>query len=76
MVVSVALLVPNIGTLEKAFEDIRDLAVESGAPEGVELLQARDKEKIILFGMPGTSERLEKGDFPPPPPPPREEKED
>jgi hypothetical protein len=55
------------GTLEKAFEDIRKLAVESGAPEGVELVQARDRDKVILFGMPGTLERIQKGDFPPPP---------
>lgn len=31
------------------------------------MLQARDKDKIILFGLPGTKERLKQGDFPPPP---------
>jgi hypothetical protein len=68
------------GTLEKAFEDIRKLAVESGAPEDLELIQVRDKDKIILFGMPGTLERLKSGDFPPPPreyfPPPPRDQED
>ena len=55
----------HIGTLEKAFDDIRQLAVESGAPEGIELVQARDKDKVIMFGIPGTLERIKKGDFPP-----------
>lgn len=64
------LWIVHIGTLEKAFEDIRDLAVESGAPEDIEMVQARDKDNIILFGMPGTIEKVEQGTFPPPPPPP------
>lgn len=61
------------GSLEQAFKDIRDLVAESGGPEGIELIQAREKGKIILFGMPGTLERLERGEFPPPPPPPRDD---
>lgn len=64
------------GTLEKAFEDIRALAEEAGAPKGIEMLQARDKDKVILFALPGTTERLESGDFPPPPPPEDPPKED
>ena len=55
------------GTLEKAFEDIKTLAEESGAPKGIEMLQARDSDKVILFALPGTTERLESGDFPPSP---------
>jgi hypothetical protein len=60
------------GSLENAFVALRDLAVENGAPEGIELIQIREKDKIILFGLPGTMEMISKGDFPPPPPPPRE----
>ncbi|CAB9497266.1 expressed unknown protein [Seminavis robusta] len=66
-VVKVKVNTKQFGTLEKAFEDIRSLAEESGAPEGIELLRIRDREKVILFGMPGTMERVERGDFPPPP---------
>jgi len=62
--------------LEKAFEDIRNLAIESGAPEGIEMIQAREKDKVILFAMPGTMEKMEQGTFPPPPPPPREPREE
>ena len=61
----------STGSLAKAFETLRDFAVENGAPKGIELIQARDSDKIILFGMPGTMELMEKGEFPPPPPPPK-----
>jgi RNA-binding protein YhbY len=57
-------------SLEKAFEQLRDLAVESGAPADLELLQVRPSQKVILFGLPGTRERIESNNFPPPPPPP------
>ena len=54
--------------LDTAFAQLVQLAEESGAVKGIELLQARDgKEKTILFGMPGTRERIKGGDFPPPP---------
>lgn len=55
-----------IGTLEHAFEVLRDFCQESGGPEGIELIQARVADKVILFGMPGTIERIKSGDFPPP----------
>ena len=61
--------------MEKAFETLKSLAVENGAPDGIELIQARNSDKIILFGMPGTMELMKKGEFPPPPPPPRPAKE-
>jgi RNA-binding protein YhbY len=69
-VVKVKVSTQKFGTLEVAFEQIRDLAQESGAPKGIELVQKRDKENTILFGVPGTLARIEQGDFPPPPPPP------
>ena len=69
-VVKVKVSTQKFGTLDVAFEQIRDLAQESGAPEGIELVQKRDKENTILFGVPGTLARIEAGDFPPPPPPP------
>jgi RNA-binding protein YhbY len=58
------------GSLQEAFDILRKLAEEAGASENIELIQARDGDKIILFGLPGTLERINKGEFPPPPPPP------
>jgi RNA-binding protein YhbY len=69
-VVKVKVNTQKFGTLESAFEQIRDLAKESGAPEGIELVQSREGESTILFGVPGTLARIKQGDFPPPPPPP------
>jgi hypothetical protein len=56
---------PGGGSLEGAFETLRDLAVKSGADADMELLQARTGEKTILIGLPGTRERIRTGDFPP-----------
>lgn len=67
---------PFDGSLDTAFETLRELAEQSGAPQGMELLQAREGENTILLGMPGTLQKLEQGTFPPPPSPPREEKEE
>jgi RNA-binding protein YhbY len=67
---------PFGGSLENAFNALRDLAEESGAPKGIEMVQARDGEHTIMFGMPGTIEGIELGTFPPPPPPPRPEREE
>ena len=61
------------GSLQNAFEALRDLAVENGAEPGIEMIQMREKDKIILFGLPGTLEKMKVGSFPPPPLPPREE---
>jgi RNA-binding protein YhbY len=58
------------GDLLEAFERIRALAEESGAPAGIECIQARERDGVILFGMPGTSGKITSGEFPPPPPPP------
>lgn len=55
----------KFGSLDAAFEHLRDLAEQSGAPKGIELLQVREDDKMILFGLPGTRERIEKGEFPP-----------
>mmetsp|Transcript_18115 Transcript_18115/g.34375 ORF Transcript_18115/g.34375 Transcript_18115/m.34375 type:complete len:207 (-) Transcript_18115:119-739(-) len=52
------------GSLQAAFEHLRSLAEENGAPSGIELIQARDADKIILFGLPGTMERIKDGHFP------------
>ena len=53
-------------SLHQAFEELRALAEENGAPTGIEMLQARDSEKIILFGLPGTMQRIQDNTFPPP----------
>jgi RNA-binding protein YhbY len=60
---------PFRGDLHEAFERIRALAEESGAPPGIECVQLRERDGVIMFGMPGTSERIASGEFPPPPPP-------
>lgn len=52
-------------SLQQAFFKLVQLAEENGAPPGIELLQARESEKIILFGWPGTRERIDHNDFPP-----------
>ena len=49
-----------------AYERLRNLAIESGAPNDIELIQMRDR--TIMFGLPGTMENVENGSFPPPPP--------
>lgn len=49
----------------KAFESIKALAEESGAPKGIELIQLRDFDRTILFALPGTLEKIENGEFPP-----------
>jgi hypothetical protein len=62
--------------LDKAYESLRDLAIESGASTGIELIQMREKDRTIMFGLPGTMENVENGSFPPPPPPPSPEGDD
>ena len=53
------------GTLENAYESLRDLAIESGASQDIELIQMREKDRIIMFGLPGTLENVKDGSFPP-----------
>lgn len=55
----------HVGTMEHAFEVLKELCEESGAPKGIELVQAREGENVILFGLPGTLERIQAGEFPP-----------
>jgi RNA-binding protein YhbY len=64
------------GSLLNAFEVLKQLAVESGANEGMELIHIRTSDKVILFGKEGTLGLIDSGDFPPPPPPPREPREE
>ena len=52
------------GSLHEAFQQLRALAEENGAPAGIEMLQARDADKIILFGLPGTLQRIKDNEFP------------
>jgi RNA-binding protein YhbY len=69
-VVKVKVNTQKFGSLEAAFEQLRELAVESGASADIEMVQAREFEKVIMFGIPGTLARIAQGEFPPPPPPP------
>ena len=55
------------GTLDKAYETLRDLTIESGASKGIELIQMREKDRTIMFGLPGTLENIGNGSFPSPP---------
>jgi hypothetical protein len=52
---------------------LKELAVENGASEDIEVVQMRKYGNTILFGIPGTLKRMEDGEFPPPPPPPAPE---
>lgn len=56
-------------SIEAIFHEICNFANQAGAPIGIELIQARTSERVILFGMPGTKVRIMNGEFPPPPPP-------
>lgn len=67
---------PFSGSLDSAFDALRKLAEENGAPAGIELIQFRNTENTILFGLPGTMDRIKDGTFPPPPPPPRPSEEE
>lgn len=69
-VVKVKINTRKFGSLQRAFEALRTLAEESGSPHNIELIQARESDKIIMLGLPGTLEQIEKGEFPPPPAPP------
>ena len=55
----------KFGTLDDAFRTLRDLAVESGASKDIELIQMRESDRMILFGLPGTLQRIKDGTFPP-----------
>ena len=56
----------RVGTMEHAYEVLKELCEESGAPKGIELIQAREGDKVIMFGLPGTMEKIQAGEFPPP----------
>lgn len=56
-------------SLEEAYHVLRDLAIENGAPQGLELIQLREGSKEVVFGMPGTLEKMQQGTFPPKPKP-------
>ena len=62
-------------SLLNAFEVLKQLAVDSGASDELELIHIRTSDKVILFGKEGTLDSIDAGDFPPPPPPPRDEEE-
>lgn len=53
------------GTLEHAYERLRELAIESGASQDIELIQMREKDRTVMFGLPGTLENVQNGSFPP-----------
>jgi len=66
-VVKVKVNTKSFGTLENAYERLRELTVESGASQDIELIQMREKERTIMFGLPGTVENVKNGSFPPAP---------
>jgi RNA-binding protein YhbY len=55
-------------SVQQAYEVLKGLAVENGAPSDIELIQLRVGTNEILFGMPGTLAKMEQGTFPPTPP--------
>eukprot|EP00521_Asterionellopsis_glacialis_P018370 CAMPEP_0195308296 /NCGR_PEP_ID=MMETSP0707-20130614/38152_1 /TAXON_ID=33640 /ORGANISM="Asterionellopsis glacialis, Strain CCMP134" /LENGTH=228 /DNA_ID=CAMNT_0040372561 /DNA_START=124 /DNA_END=810 /DNA_ORIENTATION=+ len=65
--VKVKVNLQKFGSLKNAFATIKGLAEESGAPKGIELIQFREGDRMILFGLPGTFEKIENGEFPPKP---------
>lgn len=63
-------------SLLNAFEVLKQLAVDSGADDGIELIHIRTSDKVIMFGKGGALGLIDAGDFPPPPPPPRVPREE
>ncbi|KAL7566570.1 hypothetical protein ACA910_000638 [Epithemia clementina (nom. ined.)] len=61
---------PFGNSFQQAFDTLRQLAEENGAPSDIELLEAREASSTIFLGLPGTRQLIETGAFPPPPPPP------
>lgn len=53
------------GSVEQAYERLKELTIASGAPPTIELIQLREGPKEIAFGMPGTLALMEEGSFPP-----------
>ena len=72
-VVKVKINTGKLGTLEEAFDALKQLAEQSGASSDLECIHTRPSENTILFGLPGTLSNIQSGDFPPPPPPPKQE---
>lgn len=66
----------KLESLQNAFDALRELAVANGAPDTIELLQARESDKILLIGSPGVLEEVKEGTFPPPPPPKKDDNEE
>lgn len=64
-VVKVKVNTQSFGDLQTAFEQLRDLAVQSGASDDIECVQAREFDKVIMFALPGTLARIKSGEFPP-----------
>ena len=60
----------KLGSLEDAFEEIKALTEKSGKIKGIELIHVRPSDNMILFGLEGTLDLINAGDYPPPPPPP------
>lgn len=63
-------------SVQQAYEVLKGLAIENGAPSDLELIQLREGTNEILFAMPGTLQKMEEGTFPPPPPPAVDEEAD
>ena len=75
-VVKVKINTGKLGTLEEAFDVLKELAQQSGASSDLECIHTRPSENTILFGLPGTLSNIQSGDFPPPPPPKYEKTND
>mmetsp|Transcript_5185 Transcript_5185/g.6038 ORF Transcript_5185/g.6038 Transcript_5185/m.6038 type:complete len:173 (-) Transcript_5185:216-734(-) len=50
---------------DENFKTLARYANDAGAPDGIEYLHSKKSSRIILFGMPGISEKIEAGSFPP-----------
>lgn len=53
-------------SVQQAYEVLNGLAIENGAPADIELIQLREGTNEIVFGMPGTLQKMKEGTFPPP----------
>jgi RNA-binding protein YhbY len=55
----------TLGSMQQVFDTLKDEAEMSGAAKEMELIMSRESAKIILIGLAGSLERIQKGEFPP-----------
>lgn len=66
-VVKVKFNTQQFGSLENAFEAMKELTEKTGKMKNIELIQFRNSENVVMFGIPGAMGLILEGSFPPAP---------